>query len=88
MVRRNDQVRAGPRSRCPSNRDHLQVSSPAVEAGPTAANTATAHKIAIVFYTVVTKQVEYDDTIWAMRDANRQKRFEARLKCHAQLLGC
>ena len=55
--------------------------------GPTAATTATAHKIAIVFYTMVTKQVEYDDTIWARRDADRQKRFEARLKRQAQLLG-
>ena len=55
--------------------------------GPSAATTATAHKIAVIFYTVVTKQVEYDDTIWATRDADRQKRFEARLKRQAQLLG-
>ena len=35
--------------------------------GPAAATTATAHKIAVIFYTMVTKQVEYDDTIWATR---------------------
>jgi len=55
--------------------------------GPTAATTATAHKIALIFYTMITKQVEYDDTIWATRDADRQKRFEAKLKRQAQLLG-
>jgi hypothetical protein len=38
--------------------------------------TATAHKIAIIFYTLVTKQIEYDDSIWATRDEHRQKRFE------------
>jgi hypothetical protein len=55
--------------------------------GPTAATTATAHKIAVIFYTMVIKRVEYDDTIWATRDADRQKRFEARLKRQTQLLG-
>jgi len=55
--------------------------------GPSAATTATAHKIAIVFYTMVNNQVEYDDTIWAQRDAQRQKRFEAKLKRQAQQLG-
>ena len=55
--------------------------------GPTAATTATAHKIAVIFYTMITKQVEYDGTIWARRDADRQKRFQARLKRQAQLLG-
>ena len=55
--------------------------------GPTAATTATAHKIAVIFYTMITNRVEYDATIWATRDADRQKRFEARLKRQAQLLG-
>jgi transposase len=36
--------------------------------GPKAATTATAHKIAVIFYTMVTKQVEYDESIWAARD--------------------
>jgi transposase len=37
--------------------------------GPAAATTATAHKISIIFYTMVKRQVEYDATIWAARDA-------------------
>jgi transposase len=55
--------------------------------GPAGATTATAHKIAIIFYTMVKKQVEYDATLWAERDAEREKRFEARLKRQAQQLG-
>ncbi len=55
--------------------------------GPTGATTATAHKIAIIFYTMVKKQVEYDETLWAERDAQREKRFEAKLKRQAQQLG-
>lgn len=52
-----------------------------------AATTATAHKIAIVFYTMVKNQVEYDETIWATRDAERRKRLEARFKRQAQQFG-
>jgi hypothetical protein len=48
-----------------------------------AATTATAHKIAIIFYTMVKKQVEYDASIWAERDAERERRFEAKLKRQA-----
>lgn len=55
--------------------------------GPAAGITATAHKLAIIFYTVVTKQVEYDDTIWATRDTQRQRRFEQKLKRQAHQLG-
>ncbi|SRR5712692_7111153 len=55
--------------------------------GPAGATTATAHKIAIIFYTMVKKQVEYDATLWAERDAEREKRFEAKLKRQAQQLG-
>jgi transposase len=55
--------------------------------GPAAATTATAHKIAIIFYTMVKKQVEYDASLWAQRDAMREKRFEAKLKRQAQQLG-
>jgi transposase len=47
--------------------------------GPAAATTATAHKIAIIFYTMVKKQVEYDATLWAQRDLLREKRIEAKL---------
>jgi transposase len=52
-----------------------------------AAITATAHKIAIIFYTMVKKQVEYDASLWAQRDAQREIRFEAKLKRQAQRLG-
>jgi hypothetical protein len=55
--------------------------------GPAAATTATAHKIALVFYTMVKNQVEYDETIWAVRDAKRQKSWEAKLKRQAKQLG-
>jgi transposase len=55
--------------------------------GPLAATTATAHKIAVIFYTVVKNQVEYDESIWATRDAHREKRFEMKLKRQAKQLG-
>jgi transposase len=55
--------------------------------GPAGATVATAHKIAIIFYTMVKQQVEYDETLWAQRDAEREKRFEAKLKRKAQQLG-
>jgi len=55
--------------------------------GPSAAITATAHKIAVIFYTMVQNQVEYDATIWAARDAEREKRLQARLKRQARQLG-
>jgi hypothetical protein len=45
--------------------------------GPAAATTATAHKIAIIFYMLVNKQVEYDAMIWAQRDAQHTQRLEA-----------
>jgi transposase len=55
--------------------------------GLAGATVATAHKIAIIFYTMVEKQVEYDETLWAQRDAEREKRFEVKLKRQAQQLG-
>jgi hypothetical protein len=55
--------------------------------GPEAATMATAHKIAVIFYTMVKNQVEYDETIWAARDALREKRLEAKLKRQAKRLG-
>jgi hypothetical protein len=55
--------------------------------GPEAATMATAHKIAVSFYTMVKNQVEYDDTLWATRDAQRKKRLEAKLKRQAKQLG-
>jgi hypothetical protein len=55
--------------------------------GPQAATMATAHKIAVIFYTMVKNQVEYDDTLWATRHAQREKRLEAKLKRQAKRLG-
>ena len=54
---------------------------------PEAATMATAHKIAVIFYTMVKNQVEYDETIWDARDAQREKRLEAKLKRQAKQLG-
>jgi len=55
--------------------------------GPKGATMATAHKIAVIFYTMVRNQVEYDQTLWATRDAQREKRWEAKLKRQAKQLG-
>ena len=55
--------------------------------GPKAATMATAHKIALIFYTMVKNQVEYDETIWDARDAQREKKFQAKLKRQAKQLG-
>lgn len=55
--------------------------------GPRAATTAMAHKIATIFYTLVTRQIEYDDSIWAARDEENRKRMENKLKRQAASLG-
>ena len=55
--------------------------------GPAAATTATARKIAIIFYTMIKTQTEYDATLWAKQDTRRELRFEAKLKRQAQRLG-
>ena len=55
--------------------------------GPKAATMATAHKIAVIFYPMVKNQVEYDETLWAARDAQREKRLETKLKRQAKQLG-
>jgi transposase len=55
--------------------------------GPQAATMATAHKIAVIFYTMIKNQVEYDETIWDARDAQREKRLEAKLKRQVKQLG-
>jgi transposase len=55
--------------------------------GPQAAHTATAHKIAAIFYAMVKNQVEYDQSIWEKRDAERRKRHTATLKRQAERLG-
>lgn len=55
--------------------------------GPAGAILATARKIAVIFYTMVTRQVEYDETTWTQQEAARKKRFELKLKAQAKKLG-
>jgi transposase len=55
--------------------------------GPAGAITATARKIATLFYTLVTRQVEFDHTLWHANDAQRQQRIQARLTRQARRLG-
>jgi transposase len=55
--------------------------------GPRAAITATAHKLAVIFYTLVTKRIEYDESIWAARDEENRKRLEKKVKKEAARLG-
>ena len=55
--------------------------------GPAGATTATAHKIAVIFYTMVKNQVEYDASLWAQRDEMREKRLDVRLQKQAAQRG-
>ncbi|MGC2658559.1 MAG: IS110 family transposase [Bryobacteraceae bacterium] len=55
--------------------------------GPKAATTATAHKLAVIFYTLITKQREYDESIWAASEEENRKRLQNKLKRQASLLG-
>jgi transposase len=55
--------------------------------GPAAAITATARKIAVIFYTMVKNQVEYDETKWLRLDTHRQQRIENKLRRQAQHMG-
>ncbi len=48
---------------------------------------ATARKIATIFYTMVKNQVQYDASIWAALDANREARYEAKLRRQAERRG-
>ena len=55
--------------------------------GPQGAHTATAHKIAVIFYTMVKTQTEYDATLWEERNQQRRHRHTASLKRQAERLG-
>lgn len=55
--------------------------------GPASAITATARKIAILFYTLVTRQTEFDPNAWQISDLQRQRRLQARLERQANRLG-
>jgi transposase len=55
--------------------------------GPAAAITATARKIATIFYTMVKNQVEYDPTKWSQQETQRKKRVENKLRRMARQMG-
>ena len=55
--------------------------------GPAAAITATARKIAVIVYTMIKNQVEYDETQWARLDLHRRTRVENKLRRQAQRMG-
>lgn len=55
--------------------------------GAQAGITATAHKIARIFYAIVSQQVEYDKTIWQQQDAQRERREQNKLKRQARKFG-
>jgi transposase len=55
--------------------------------GPAGAVTATARKIAILFYTLVTRQVEYDPSLWLATEAQRQQRLQRKLSSQARRMG-
>ena len=55
--------------------------------GPQAATMATAQKSAVIFYTMVKNQIEYDHSIWAEQETQRQRQHENRLKRQAARLG-
>jgi hypothetical protein len=55
--------------------------------GPAAAITATARKIAVIFYTIVKNQMEYDESKWAEQDTHRKNIIEKRLRGQALRMG-
>ena len=55
--------------------------------GAPGAITATAHKIARIFYAIVSQQVQYEETIWQQQDAQRERREQNKLKRRARKLG-
>ena len=55
--------------------------------GPAGATTATARKIAVIFYTMVKNQTEYDHSKWAAQDQLREQRAKARLHKQAARFG-
>jgi transposase len=55
--------------------------------GPAGAITATARKIAIIFYTLVTRQIEFDHSVWSTADSQRERRSRLRLERQAKRHG-
>ncbi|MGH9628367.1 MAG: hypothetical protein ACRD7E_08525 [Bryobacteraceae bacterium] len=69
------------------SRQRYQRGTRAVARAAAGEDTATTHKIAAIFYTMVKNQVEYDPTLWEQRDEQRLQRHTARLKRQAERLG-
>jgi transposase len=55
--------------------------------GAATANKAVARKLARLFYTLVNKQVEYDETMWGKQKEQQEKREIAKMKKLAEKLG-
>jgi transposase len=55
--------------------------------GPAGAITATARKIATLFCTLVSRQMEFDNSIWQATDAERHQRLKRKLGSQARRLG-
>jgi transposase len=55
--------------------------------GPAGAITATARKIATLFYTLITQQVEFNHSLWQLKDDERQQRLQQRIAKQARRLG-
>jgi hypothetical protein len=55
--------------------------------GPAGAITATARKIATVFYTPVSRQLEYDDSLWQAGEIERLQRQQRKLTNQARRPG-
>ena len=58
-----------------------------VWASPRGGITAAAHKIARIFYAIVSRQLPYDKIIWRPQDAQRDRREQNKLKRQARKLG-
>lgn len=55
--------------------------------GPAAALTATARKIAVIVYTMIKNQTEYDEGKWSRLDTQRQQRLENQFRKQAKRMG-
>ena len=55
--------------------------------GKATANKAVARKLARLFYVLVTKKVEYDETLWVKQNEEQEKKEIARMKRMANKLG-
>jgi hypothetical protein len=57
------------------------------KAGSTSGHHGHGTQIAVIFYTMIRKQAEYDETLWAVQDNEQKKRLEIKLRRQAHLFG-